>query len=66
VSGPGAQGYLDVTLFAEQGVEVQWMDYDGYPTYPQVFGEFEPAVTILDVIFNCGSQARRYALRETE
>jgi len=64
VSGPAAKGYLDVALFADNGVAVQWMDYDGYPPYDQLFGEFEAAVTILDVIFNCGPQSRLYTIRE--
>ena len=36
------------------------MDYSGYPEYPQLFGEFEHGVTVLDLIFNEGPNARQY------
>ena len=36
------------------------MDYSGYPEYPQLFGEFEHGVTILDLLFNTGPDAVRY------
>ena len=63
VSGPSARTYLDVDAFAAAGIAVEWMDYDGYPEYPQLHPPFEHAVTVLDVLFNTGSEAPRYALR---
>ena len=35
----------------------------GYPEYPQLHPPFDHAVTVLDVLFNTGSEAPRYALR---
>ena len=60
LSGPAAKGYLDETLFAAAGVGVEWMDYSGYPDYPQLYGKFEHGVTILDLLFNTGPDAARY------
>jgi hypothetical protein len=60
LSGPAAQAYLEVEPFARAGIEVQWMDYDGYPEYAQLHPPFEHAVTILDLIFHTGPQARSY------
>ena len=60
LSGPAAKGYLDDALFAEAGIGVEWMDYSGYPEYPQLFGEFQHGVTILDLLFNTGPDAGRY------
>lgn len=60
LSGPAAKGYLDEGMFAAAGVNVVWMDYSGYPTYPQLFGEFEHGVTILDLLFNVGPDAPQY------
>ncbi|MEM8539240.1 MAG: WbqC family protein, partial [Pseudomonadota bacterium] len=31
-----------------------------YPPYPQLWGEFEHGVTILDLLFNCGNAAADY------
>ena len=36
------------------------MDYSDYPEYPQLFGEFEHNVSILDLLFNMGDQAIQY------
>ena len=60
LSGPAAQSYLDVNAFAENGIEVTFMDYDGYPDYPQLHGDFDPFVSILDLILNLGPDAPRF------
>jgi hypothetical protein len=63
VSGPAARSYLDEAAFAEHGIRVTWMDYDGYPEYEQIHPPFEHAVTVLDVLFHTGGEAALYALR---
>ncbi|HRL26761.1 MAG TPA: WbqC family protein [Alcaligenes sp.] len=55
ISGPAAKGYMDETIFNEQGISLTWFDYSGYPEYPQLWGAFTHGVTILDMLFNCGS-----------
>ncbi|WP_416067756.1 WbqC family protein [Rhizobium sp. ZK1] len=60
VSGPAAQDYLDQSLFADAGVAVEWFEYSGYPVYPQLWGEFEHSVSILDLLFNCGHESPLY------
>lgn len=60
VSGPAAQAYLDESMFKQQGVDVDWFDYSGYAEYPQLWGHFEHGVSIVDLLFNCGSNAARY------
>ena len=56
LSGPAARDYLDETRFAKAGIRVEWMRYDGYPEYPQVFPPFEHGVTILDLLLNVGPE----------
>ncbi|NLI82612.1 MAG: WbqC family protein [Deltaproteobacteria bacterium] len=60
VSGPAAKGYIDPTLFEAAGVRLSWFDYDGYPQYPQLWGEFHHGVSIVDLLFCCGKDAPRY------
>lgn len=60
LSGPAARDYLDAEVFAREKIELSWFDYSGYPEYPQLWGDFEHGVTILDLLFNCGSNAYRY------
>lgn len=62
LSGPAAQSYMDVELFAKHALDVEWMEYD-YPKYLQLHGEFNHYVTVLDVIFNMGEQAKEYICR---
>jgi hypothetical protein len=60
LSGPSARAYFDTTTFATAGIATEWMSYDGYPEYPQLYGGFEHAVTALDLIFNAGPSAHEY------
>ncbi len=62
ISGPAAKDYLDESLFQTENINVSWMDYSHYATYPQIHGEFEHAVSILDVIFNCGQDASLFSI----
>lgn len=60
LSGPSARGYLEEPAFAAAGIRVEWMDYSGYPAYPQLYGDFDPHVSVIDLLFNTGPAARRH------
>lgn len=60
ISGPSAQGYLDVEAYARHGVRVHWKDYSQYSEYPQLHGPYEPNLSIVDLLLNCGDEAPRY------
>ena len=60
VSGPSAKDYIEENIFKEAGIDLVFKDYSGYPQYPQLFPPFEHAVSILDILFNCGSAASDY------
>ncbi len=60
LSGPSAQGYIVPSAFVEAGITLEYMDYSGYPTYPQLWGAFEHGVSILDLLFNAGDAAPRF------
>jgi len=62
LTGPAARSYLDADRFAAAGIRVHWMSYDGYPEYPQLHGEFEHSVSILDLLFHLGTRSRDYLL----
>jgi hypothetical protein len=60
----GAMGrdYADVDAFTAAGIDVVFQDYR-HPTYPQLQrGEFEPYMSIVDLLFNCGEQSREILL----
>lgn len=60
ISGPAARGYIEPQVFDQAGVTLSWFDYAGYPEYPQLWGDFAHGVSILDLLFNCGKNARSY------
>ncbi len=66
LTGPAAKSYVDEAAMARAGIEVEWMDYSGYRSYPQLWGAFEPRVSIVDLIFNTGSDAVRYLGRQPD
>jgi len=53
LTGHGASKYLDHEGFERSGVRVEYMDYARTP-YPQLYGEFTPYVSALDLIANTG------------
>jgi len=60
LSGALAKDYLDEALFRKHDVAVEWMDYRGYPEYSQSYPPFEHGVSVLDLIFNHGSESQHY------
>jgi hypothetical protein len=60
LSGPAARNYLRTELFEQEGIAVEWMDYTGYPEYPQLYPPFAHQVTILDLLFNTGTFSAKY------
>lgn len=60
LSGPSGQRYLEAEKFKAADLELEIFHY--WPkTYPQLWGQFVPGLSIIDLLFNCGAQAaRRY------
>ena len=56
LSGPAAKDYINDAKFEDANIILEYMDYS-YPEYPQLHGDFNHYVSVLDLIFNCGSQA---------
>lgn len=59
-TGPLAKSYIDETVFMRAGITVNYLDYTGYPEYPQLYPPFTHYVTILDLLFNVGDDFRKY------
>lgn len=59
ITGHGALNYLKREPFEQQGISVNVMDYRRSP-YPQLFGEFDPHTSILDLIANTGIEAAAF------
>lgn len=62
LAGVGSRDYMDESLFGAAGIEVVWQDFQ-HPVYPQQFGEFQPYLSAIDMLFNCGIDRSRQLLR---
>ena len=51
---------MDESLFENAGIELEYMDYSGYPEYDQPHPPFDHAVTVLDLLFSVGEDAPLY------
>jgi len=59
-SGPSAKAYMNEELFEKENIKVHYFDNSGYPVYDQLYGEFTHAVSIIDLIFNEGPDAKNF------
>jgi WbqC-like protein family len=59
-SGPAAKAYINEELFERENIKVHYFDYSGYPEYNQLHGEFVHEVSIIDLIFNEGPNAKKF------
>lgn len=64
ITGHGAARYLNHELFEKEGVEVRYIDYQMKP-YPQLYGEFTPYVSGLDLVANCGRDGIQFIQSNT-
>lgn len=51
--GKKAQDFLDTDYFKEKGINVIFQNYQHRP-YPQLWSDFVPYMSVLDLLFNCG------------
>lgn len=53
LAGAGGAGYMRLDRFRQAGIRVRWQEFVT-PIYPQRYGRFEPNLSIVDLLFNCG------------
>ncbi|MBF4983628.1 WbqC family protein [Nonlabens mediterrranea] len=64
ISGPAAKSYMDLELFASNHIKVEFLEYSGYKVHKQLFNDFEPLVSIVDILFNEGPNSRDYVFND--
>jgi hypothetical protein len=57
--GPLGKNYVEEEKFANAHIALEYKAYD-YAEYPQLHGPFESQVSVIDLLFNCGPDARKY------
>ena len=53
LSGKDGAKYMNVDMFESHQIEVLFQDFN-HPEYPQCYGPFEPNMSVVDLLFNCG------------
>ena len=56
LSGPGGRNYMDMEPFRRSRIEVVFHEYR-HPVYDQLFGPFEPNLSVCDLLFNEGPRS---------
>ncbi len=56
LSGKDGVKYMDIDKFKDAGIELVFQDFD-HPVYNQLYGKFEPFLSIIDLLFNHGKDS---------
>jgi len=56
LSGRDGAKYMDVDMFASHQINIFFQDFN-HPQYPQCYGSFEPNMSVVDLLFNCGPES---------
>lgn len=54
--GAAGRDYIPAGEFEAQGIRLEFQDYK-HPVYNQLYGEFIPQMSVIDLLFNCGPEA---------
>ena len=55
-SGQGGHRYLREEPFVKEGIRVTYQDFR-HPVYPQLYGDFIPELSVIDLLFNKGPES---------
>ena len=56
LAGSGGKEYMDMAKYAQNGIKVIFQEYE-HPVYNQLFGDFEPFMSVVDLLFNHGHES---------
>jgi hypothetical protein len=56
LAGGGGRQYMDLEKYKENGLQVLFQDYR-HPVYRQLFGRFEPFMSVIDLFLNHGNES---------
>lgn len=61
LSGEGGKNYQDEGKFKKAGIKLEYTNFV-HPRYPQLWVDFVPGLSIIDLIFNCGPSSLKILL----
>jgi hypothetical protein len=63
LSSDGEVDYIEQEKFTEAGIKQHYLNYTPIP-YPQLFGDFIPNLSVIDLLFNCGPKSIHFIIGE--
>lgn len=64
LEGDAGRSYIDESRFKEAGIRIDFHAYQ-HPVYQQLYGEFVPFMSTIDLLFNHGSEALKILTNRT-
>ena len=61
--GKKAEDFLSADVMRMEGIEVVFQDYK-HTEYKQLWGDFIPYMSIIDLLMNCGKEAKKYVIND--
>lgn len=61
--GAAGKNYIDDTQFLRHGIKVEFQDYK-HPVYKQLYGDFVPYLSVIDLLFNHREESLAILLNE--
>ncbi|MFQ5787109.1 MAG: WbqC family protein [Thermodesulfobacteriota bacterium] len=56
LAGRDGSKYMNLDKFDEEGIDIIFQDFK-HPVYNQLHGDFEPGMSAIDLLFNCGDKS---------
>lgn len=56
LAGSGGRDYMNMEKYEENGIKVVFQDYR-HPVYNQLFGDFLPFMSVIDLMYNHGNES---------
>jgi len=63
LSGIGAREYNDEREFQLNNIRLVYQEF-AHPIYPQLWGDFMPNLSAVDLLFNCGPKSKYYLSKQ--
>jgi hypothetical protein len=62
--GASGKNYIDENAFLREGIKVVFQDYH-HPIYNQLYGDFVPYLSVIDLLFNYGDKSLSVLVNQT-
>ncbi len=62
LAGSGGRAYVEEKAFSNANIKLQWHRYN-HPSYTQNFEGFQPNMSVIDLLFNVGPEAKEIIMK---